>query len=154
MKPASSFIFLLCLIVSAAIAETGRSGMDRRMKNEALDELHRRSDLPKVDLDRLLGDCDANQQSMYFCAWRDQIAADLALRHIVEDKERTRPSCRPSIDSGIASWTRSRDRACSESATKQWGEGSMRQTARLTCIAAETTRMSRRLERLQGCNVR
>ena len=148
-------ILLYCVATASAIAaEAPKVDSDARETVATLGELSQRSGLPEVDLNSLLADCSANQQSMYFCAWRDQIAADRALRRVLADKEQKMPKCKPSLESKIVTWGQRRDLSCDMSEKKQWGEGSMRPTAKAICIATETTRMTKRLENMRGCNLR
>lgn len=44
------------------------------------DEISARSGLPASEVNALLADCDSNQTSMNFCAWRDQIVAERELQ--------------------------------------------------------------------------
>jgi len=148
-------MMVLCCATASAIASDGqRIGPDNQERAAVLDELSQRSGLPDVELNGLLADCNANQQSMYFCAWRDQITADRALRRVLAGKQQKMPQCKTYIESKVASWARSRDQSCDKSATKEWGEGSMKPTAQVLCVTAETVRMTKRLERMNGCKLR
>ena len=143
---------ILCCVITANIAADGqRTGPDIQERAAVLGELSQRSGLPDVELSNLLADCNANQQSMYFCAWRDQIAAARAFGRALADKQQKMPQCKTAIESKVANWTRSRDQSCDKSATKEWGEGSMKPTAQAICVTAETMRMTKRLERMNGC---
>ena len=147
-------IILCCATASTIAADVQRVGPDVQERAAVLGELSQRSGLPDIELSNLLADCNANQQSMYFCAWRDQIAADRAFGRILADKQQKMPQCKTSIESKVASWTRSRDQSCDKSATKEWGGGSMKPTAQALCVTAETVRMTKRLERMNGCKFR
>ena len=117
----------------------------------AVDELARLSSLSKDELSVLLADCTANQQSMYFCAWRDQIAGELAAKQVLANKKQELPACGSTLDKKLASWMQSRDHVCAKSATKEWGEGSMRPTAQAICSAKETATITKRLARIRSC---
>lgn len=118
---------------------------------EALAELSRRSKLPEEELRRLTEDCAASQQSMYFCAWRDVVAADLALRRIVSKKGRQFPACKTEMDTGIGTWEAKRDKICHRRASRDWRGGSMEPTARNLCVAGSTSAMARQMERMNAC---
>ncbi len=118
---------------------------------EVLSALSRRSQLPEDELRHLTADCAADQQRMYFCAYRDVVAAELTLDRAVADKARGRPGCKGAIDAKVERWKAARDRACTKSAAREWGGGSMEPTARNTCLAERTGRMVRQVQRLNRC---
>lgn len=115
-------------------------------------ELSHRSGLPEDELNKLLANCDMDQQSMYFCAWRDQVIADRTLKRAMTNKEDKIPACKAAIESKIASWEQSRDKSCEKSAKKEWGNGSMKPTAQIKCVASETLKMVKRLGVMRGCD--
>jgi uncharacterized protein YecT (DUF1311 family) len=121
-------------------------------QEEVLKELSKRSGLPESDLQAILSDCQADQQSMYFCAYRDLVAADIELKHAVIEKEKAFPSCKSSIDAKIAKWERARDLGCEKSANKQYGEGSLKPTAEAMCSTFETEKMTKRIQNMQRCD--
>lgn len=143
-----------CASASVIAAEALQVGPEVSHRAAVLGELSKRSGLPDDELNRLLADCSANQQSMYFCAWRDQIAAEKTFDKVLVEKQLQLPQCKTFIESKAKSWSRIRDRSCDRSATKKWGEGSMKPTALAICMTAETARMTRRLERVNGCKTR
>lgn len=151
MKRAILTLFLSC--VSACTMAGDKPPIDPALPEHAavMSELSQRSGLPETQLNQLLAQCNATQQSMYFCAWRDQIAAERTLRRTLEDKQRKTPQCKTRIERQIASWTKSRDQSCEKSAIKEWGDGSMKPTAQAICVTAATVRMTERLERMDGC---
>ena len=61
-------------------------------------------------------------------AYRDQIAVELTLKHLISD------------------WEKTRDSVCEKSAQKEFGNGSMRPTAVAVCVTAETKKMIERIE--------
>jgi len=147
-------IILCCATASTIAANVQGVSPDAQERAAVFGELSQRSGLPDIELSSLLSDCNANQQSMYFCAWRDQIAADRVFGRVLAEKHQKMPQCKTSIQSKVASWARSRDKSCDQSATKEWGEGSMKPTAQVLCVTAETMRMTKRLERMNGCKLR
>ena len=116
-----------------------------------LSELSRRSSLPEKDLRAILADCNVNQQSLYFCAFRDFVAADLAFRRLVSVKQHRLPSCRAAIGEEAANAERLRDSSCEKSATADWGDGSMKPTAAALCAASETRKMTARFRQRKSC---
>lgn len=123
----------------------------RLLPQEVLSALSRRSQLPEDELRHLTADCAANQQNVYFCAYRDVVAAELKLDRVMADKVRGRPGCKGAIDAKVERWKAARDRTCTKSAAREWGGGSMEPAARNTCLAENTERMVRQVQRLSSC---
>jgi uncharacterized protein YecT (DUF1311 family) len=152
----ASFAMLLCCIACSSAFAATEPQSDSAVQGNAtvVNELSERSKIPESELNTLLADCNASQQSMYFCGWRDRISADRALKQALADREQARPECKAALEAKVAKWEQRRDRSCDRSAKKQWGEGSMAPTAKLLCVTAETTRKTRLLERSKGCAFR
>lgn len=152
----------LSIVFCGITASVGASDLqvqspDQNAANEqtaVIDVLAQRSKLNIVELRKLLAHCDASQQNMYFCAWRDQISADSVLARTLADKQRTIPQCASVFRSEVEKWGKSRDRACAELASKAWGDGSMRPTAQTLCLADETLKMAKQLARINQCRRR
>jgi len=144
---------LITIFASAATiaADVQGVGTNTQERTAVLSELSQRSSLPEAELNKLLADCNANQQSMYFCAWRDQIAAVRTFEQALNDKQQKLSQCKTSLETKVASWMKSRDQSCEKSATQEWGEGSMKPTAQAICVTAETMRMTKKLENMAGC---
>ncbi|KUZ74714.1 hypothetical protein WI36_14780 [Burkholderia ubonensis] len=131
----TKFAFLLLLVASAtAFAE-----------QTPADEISARSGLPASEVSALLADCESNQTSMNFCAWRDQIVAERELQHVVDRQVSEHPERKAALDAKIAKWKKARDASCEKSARKEWGEGSMRPAAQAICATASTKKMTKRL---------
>ncbi|KVP94271.1 hypothetical protein WL02_05520 [Burkholderia ubonensis] len=127
--------FLLFLLASAtAFAE-----------QTPADEISARSGLPASEVSALLADCDSNQTSMNFCAWRDQIVAERELQQVVDQQVSEHPERKAALEAKIAKWKKARDASCEKSARKEWGEGSMRPAAQAICVTASTKKMTKRL---------
>ncbi|KVU83951.1 hypothetical protein WK75_04030 [Burkholderia ubonensis] len=127
--------FLLLLLASAtAFAE-----------QTPADEISARSGLPASEVSALLADCDSNQTSMNFCAWRDQIVAERELQQVVDQQVSEHPERKAALEAKIAKWKKARDASCEKSARKEWGEGSMRAAAQAICVTASTKKMTKRL---------
>lgn len=109
------------------------------------DEISARSGLPASEVDALLADCDSNQTSMNFCAWRDQIVAERELREVVEQQEIEHPERKSVLEARIAKWKKARDTSCEKSSRKEWGDGSMRPAAQAICATAATKKMTKKL---------
>lgn len=103
-----------------------------------LEELVKRSGIPKDEMKSVLENCDATQLSMNFCSLRDQIVADAKLRQLIVDKKLRVPNCSDAIDAKVAAWQKNRDANCAKTAAKEFGSGSMEPTARLICSTAST----------------
>ena len=143
---------ILCVVTPSAIA-TEATHVDplTRKQSAVLAELSQRSGLSGAELTEILADCHVSQQSLYFCAWRDQIGSTLALQRVLLDKRLKFPTCKAFMASRVERWADSRDRSCARSAKKEFGSGSMTPTAQAICVTAETVRMTTRLERRNGC---
>ncbi|KVC60411.1 hypothetical protein WI73_04070 [Burkholderia ubonensis] len=134
----TKFAFLLLLVASAtAFAE-----------QTPADEISARSGLPASEVGALLADCESNQTSMNFCAWRDQIVAERELQHVVDRQVSEHPERKAALDAKIAKWKKARDASCEKSARKEWGDGSMRPAAQAICATASTKKMTKRLSTL------
>lgn len=149
-KTLLAFLLLYAITASASTTET----LKIEETNAVFVELSRRSGMEKAELKSLLADCSASQQSMYFCAWRDQIEANQKLGLILAERAQKSPKCKPTLKSKVSRWEQIRDQSCNKSAKRQWGEGSMKPTAEAMCIAAETEKMIKRLDAAHGCNIR
>ncbi|KUZ64720.1 hypothetical protein WI38_31025 [Burkholderia ubonensis] len=112
------------------------------------DEISARSGLPASEVGALLADCESNQTSMNFCAWRDQIVAERELQHVVDRQVSEHPERKAALDAKIAKWKKARDASCEKAARKEWGDGSMRPAAQAICATASTKKMTKRLSTL------
>ncbi|KVO42348.1 hypothetical protein WJ85_30450 [Burkholderia ubonensis] len=131
----TKFAFLLFLLASAtAFAE-----------QTPADEISARSGLPASEVSALLANCESNQTSMNFCAWRDQIVAERELQQVVDQQVSEHPERKAALEAKIAKWKKARDASCEKSARKEWGEGSMRPAAQAICATASTKKMTKRL---------
>jgi uncharacterized protein YecT (DUF1311 family) len=114
------------------------------------DEISARSGLPASEVSALLADCDSNQTSINFCAWRDQIVAERELQKVVEQREREHPERTAALEAKIAKWKSARDASCEKSARREWDGGSMRPAAQAICSAAATRKMTKKLSSTTG----
>lgn len=128
---------MLALTLSQASAATDPS---------VLSELAQRSTLAPTDLSALLDDCDATQQAMYFCAWRDLILAERSLQRAKDRRIASCPSCKSALDARLARWLRARDASCARFAKLDFGGGSMEPTDRVLCATAQTRELETRLK--------
>lgn len=111
------------------------------------DEIAARSGLPASEVAALLAECDANQTSMNFCAWRDQIVAERDLQQVIARQESEHPERKAALEARVARWKKARDASCEKSAIKEWGDGSMRPAAQSICATAATKKMTKRLSK-------
>ncbi|WP_321807849.1 lysozyme inhibitor LprI family protein [Burkholderia sp. BCC1993] len=109
------------------------------------DEIAVRSGLPASEVNALLSDCDSNQTSMNFCAWRDQLVAERDLQRVVDKQVSERPERKKVLDAQIARWKKARDASCEKSTRNAWSNGSMRPAAQAICVTAATKEMTKRL---------
>jgi uncharacterized protein YecT (DUF1311 family) len=142
---------LLCSFSALAASPSIASKPLAQEQSSVRGELSQRSGLPAAELNNLLANCDANQQSMYFCAWRDQIAAEQEFGRILAEKEEKSPQCKEVLARKAEAWLRSRNRSCEKSATQEWGTGSMKPTAQALCAAVATKKMTAQLESHNFC---
>jgi uncharacterized protein YecT (DUF1311 family) len=109
------------------------------------DEISARSGLPASEVDALLADCNSNQTSMNFCAWRDQLVAERELQRVVNQQIGKHPERKASLEATVAKGKRARDASCEKSAREEWGNGSMRPAAQAICATASTKQMTKKL---------
>jgi uncharacterized protein YecT (DUF1311 family) len=132
------------------IATAGKASS--RADAEALAELASASHIPKNELEELVADCSASQQSMNFCSWRDLIKAKQKLQKVLAEKGRQLPTCEQALNNKVAAWEKSRDAKCAESASGEWGDGSVRPTAQAVCATQQTERMAARISSINTCS--
>jgi hypothetical protein len=138
-------------ICAATHAQASAASAEAPTAREVMSALSERSQLPEEELRRLTADCAADQQSMYFCAYRDLVSAELVLRRIVAEKQHRFPACQAGTEARVARWKQKRDNSCAQSAAREWGGGSMEPTARNTCLAYSTGRMAEQMQRMNAC---
>lgn len=115
-------------------------------------ELSRRSGVAEARLNAALADCDVDQQSIYFCAFRDLVAADLELEHVLADKIQHMPDCQSALKTKAAALISARDSGCARAAAEDYGGGSMEPTARALCAAGATQDIAKQVRRMSGCS--
>lgn len=119
---------------------------------EIVAALSNQSHVPEAELKTYLSDCDANQLSMNFCAYRDAVAANLTLKKAISKKKLQLPACKSNLDKEIARWEKTLNRDCQVSAKKQYGDGSLKNTVQSMCITADTVKMTKKINRMKNCN--
>ncbi|MFM0730517.1 DUF1311 domain-containing protein [Paraburkholderia sediminicola] len=110
------------------------------------------SGLPASDVQGMQADCDANQTSLNFCAWRDRVVAEQKLQDAVDDKAAKSPGCKARLESKVAAWKKRRDASCKKSAEAENGGGSIVPMEIAACQAAETDRMTKVIASIHRCN--
>ena len=139
---------LTCLVLAGLAGAAAAADADA---DAAPQELVRRSGLPSADVHRLLANCNASQQSMTFCAWRDTIAAQSRLEHTLSERQPGAGPCFAAQRDALQRRLERRTSACARSAQREWGEGSMRETARLRCELGAIERASREARTIGVC---
>ena len=110
-------------VLAASILLSG--GHARAADLDIVGGLSRRSGMPSAQLEPLLANCDANQTSMYFCAWRDLIVAERDLEATRDKRSAPSPACKKSVDHQLDGWPDNRDRQCQNAAAREYRGGSM-----------------------------
>lgn len=100
----------------------------------------------------MLSNCDANQTSLNFCAWRDRVVAEQKLQDVVKNKTAEFPACKARLENKIAAWTKRRDASCKKSTEAENGGGSIVPTEFAACQTAETERMTKIIASIHQCN--
>jgi hypothetical protein len=113
--------------------------------------MSRRSAVPEAELKQRLTSCDADQQSMYFCALRDFITVDLQLDRIAAEQARRHPECRDPLERQLRDLKRERYSACAKSAEAEYGSGSMAQTAVAVCASSSTKPLIEQVAAMDRC---
>lgn len=154
MPPYASIKKISLLVLFIAVPSIHAASIKNPAADSAaiLSELPRQSGLTETELNHVLADCNASQQAMYFCAWRDRIAVEREFQHALDEKKSELADCKQFLDSRAAIWKKSRDRSCIRSANKTFGESSMKPTPQAMCESVETSRMTNRLKRIADCN--
>jgi lysozyme inhibitor LprI len=119
--------------------------------NEVLAEMSSRSAVTEAELSQWLMKCDADQQAMYFCAFRDFITIDIQLNRTAAEQIRRHPECRNEIERELRDLKQQRDSACAKSAEEDYGTGSMAQTARTICASSSTKPLIAKLAAMDQC---
>lgn len=148
MKSLVKFSFLIAgitFIVGCAAGASAENSVLPFSETDVIAELSKRSRLPVEQLKEMLSNCDANQQSMYFCAYRDYVTVDIQLEQLAAQQETREQSCVPGLAQRKSLWGKHRDERCARSAKREFGGGSMEPTALLMCITDETKRMLEKL---------
>jgi hypothetical protein len=83
--------------------------------SDAQTRISKASGLPLATIQRMLSDCDADQQSMNFCAWRDRVDAEDALSITTATWDKKSPACKSAVSEQVARWMHMRNRKCAVS---------------------------------------
>jgi uncharacterized protein YecT (DUF1311 family) len=115
------------------------------------DVISRQSGVPASEVQGMLANCDANQMSLNFCAWRDRVVAEQKLQDVVNEKTAELPDCKTRLENKIASWKKRRDVSCKKSTEAKYGGGSIVPMEFAACQTAETERMTKVIASLHRC---
>lgn len=148
MKAAALWLAACCGLLVSAWAQGSGPQEDGK---DAVKTLLALSKLPEAELNEMLADCNADQQSMYFCAWRDKIVAEQSLDRVAAEKKTAMPACAAAVDEWIRLESVRRDKACAERARTSFGGGSLEATARMTCTTDATSGLRNKLTRVDDC---
>lgn len=143
--------WLRCALLPVMACAGNRTAPPAPSPNEVLAEMSRRSAVPEAELKQRLTSCDADQQSIYFCALRDFIAVDLELDRIAAEQTRRHPECKGPIEHHLHDLKQERDSACAKSAEEEYGAGSMAQTAIAMCAASSTKPLIDQVAAMDRC---
>ncbi|MGF6570853.1 uncharacterized protein YecT (DUF1311 family) [Paraburkholderia sp. GAS333] len=135
-------VVVFALACSSAFAET----------IDPADVISRQSGLPASAVQGFLANCDANQTSLNFCAWRDRVVAEQKMQDAVDAREAKSPGCKAHLENKIAFWKKRRDANCKKSAKAKNGGGSIVPMVIAACQAAETDRMTKKIASNYRCN--
>ncbi|MFM0094169.1 DUF1311 domain-containing protein [Paraburkholderia nemoris] len=135
-------LFVLALACSPAFAAAP----------DPADVISQQSGLPASEVQGMLANCDANQMSLNFCAWRDRVVAEQKLQDVVGDKSAKFPNCKARLEKKIAAWKKRRDASCKKSVEAKNGGGSIVPMEIAACQAAETDRMTKVIASIRRCN--
>ncbi|MEJ1978022.1 MAG: lysozyme inhibitor LprI family protein [Acetobacteraceae bacterium] len=118
---------------------------------DAIAEIARRSGLPEQEVAHRLLDCSANQQSMYFCAWRDLVVAEDKLKQRVSPVSQQSKDCADKTSAQLAAWFKKRDAICQRDAARAVGGGSDEPRQRVACEASMTDDYAQHFDEIAGC---
>lgn len=147
MKPAALLFASCCGLLISGLAQ----GSGPQDDKDAIKTLLALSKLPEAELNEMLADCNADQQSMYFCAWRDKIVAERSLDRVAAERKAAMPACSAAVDEWIRLESVRRDKTCTKQASTNFGGGSLEPTARMTCTKDATNNLRKKLAEIDDC---
>jgi uncharacterized protein YecT (DUF1311 family) len=150
----NNLLVIFCSLLMVSMSCFGDTPQKKQETTDSvINTLSQRSGLPTVDLQTMLSNCEANQQNMYFCAWRDLIQSDKLFFEKLKLKQQQMPKCKALGESKAVAWQKSRARTCEKQATQDYGNGSMKPTAQLICMNSEAERMVKKLDGMKDCQL-
>ena len=141
-------VFLPAMLVAGSVLAAEPADLS---PTDPAAELAKQSGLPLEEISRLLKDCDADQQSMNFCAWRDQTQAEDMIRLSVAHLQTKLPSYHDCISAKAAQTVQHIKRKCTTDAHRDYAGGSVETYQRTQCIASSEAAYARSLERMTSC---
>jgi hypothetical protein len=118
---------------------------------QVLQSLSERSGRAPQELQQFLADCDADQQAMYFCAYRDVVAADLRLQHAAAARDARFPRCAADLSKLLREREAKRNRGCEASNARSRADRSLAPTPVLLCVRHDIDTTAKRVESLPPC---
>lgn len=144
-------IALFVALISCVASKDNAAKPTTLNHDAAMYEIVIRSRLTPDVVRDILSDCAANQQSITFCAWRDQIEAEATLSNKVSVAVARFPFCGDSLNRSISLWRKRRDSLCKVDAAKEYGGGSNESAAFSQCAASMTNAYARQIYSSRPC---
>ena len=119
---------------------------------DALNELHKHTQISYQELKQYMSNCDASQQSMYFCAWKDYIIARNRLHTLIDKKKILLNGCAGELQSKVDDWEKPLYRYCRKLSIQAWGEGSMQPTDQMVCMSSATEAYNKKIDAINDCS--
>lgn len=153
LVPRAVFVFAIWLALACSRADgPPPRHVEPPASEDVLREVARRSGLPEAEVQGLVANCDRDQQSLYFCAFKDFVARDLLLQSTAAEKQRQLPACEAELHQKLTEREQARDETCQRSAAEEYDEGSMKPQAQATCAASATQALIDRVQAVNDCS--
>ncbi|WP_342227532.1 lysozyme inhibitor LprI family protein [Rickettsiella endosymbiont of Rhagonycha lignosa] len=143
----------LSLLISISLMLFSLPSPSVTLESEVIADISKRSHTPVGELKTLFADCDKamSQLDMHLCADKDATTASFKLKQILFNKKSQLLICKSQLKEKIAQWEKLRDNAC-DKATEDSKDGSIWTTLLLNCVTDETTKMVKKLDKINNCN--
>ncbi len=122
-------------------------------QQDAFNTVQKISGISVRDLKGLLADCEntENQQSMYFCTWRDYEIERKKLHDLVVQKQKQFPKCALVLQNKVNNWEKPLYIKCKKKSIEDFGGGSFQSTAQMVCMRYSAADYQKIIEKLQSC---
>ncbi len=152
MKKHNALFFLAFVTFNCVANEIRSSILYKPAGKIVIEALSQRSGLSEDELNNQIADCNVNQQSMYFCSYRDFVYSDIVMKEEKNRKIDAFVNCAKLINIKVAAWIRPNAAICESRATKEYGAGSLKETYKLACLAELTNSTALKINKISGCN--